>query len=231
MFWSKYSSIEEIRDNLYCLISLSHDSNIYIVRGVDELMIIDTGLGMSIDHILREMNKVGLNPRDIRYIVNTHCHIDHVGGDLAFKQYSPDAKMLVHDADAKFLIKGDPYVIEPTGIFGYEYVKPIKVDVRLKDGDKLRIGDYIFRVIHTPGHTIGSICLYDEEYKILISGDTVFLEGVGRWDLPTSNYNKLVQSIEKLTKLDIEFLLPGHGPYTKEKGLEFIKENLRWLIE
>ncbi|MHA1252018.1 MAG: MBL fold metallo-hydrolase, partial [Candidatus Helarchaeota archaeon] len=92
------------------------------------------------------------------------------------------------------------------------YGKISNIRIRgLKDGDILTIDGMEFLVIHTPGHTEDGICLYNKKYKILVSGDTVFsYGGIGRADLPGGSMKLLVKSIEKLLKLDVEFLLPGH---------------------
>lgn len=217
-----------VLEDIYCMLSLGIDSNIYIIRDKDNLMIIDTGLGFRIDQIFMDMINKGFKLNNVKYVVNTHCHIDHIGGNKYFINKSQNAKILVHEIDAKFMINGDAKAIEPTGLLGYS-IKPFRVDKVLRDGDKLNFGSYKLVVIHSPGHSPGSICLYDEEYKILISGDTVFLEGVGRYDFHYSNYKDLVSSIEKLAELDVEVLLPGHGPFTVKDGYTYIKRNLRWI--
>lgn len=226
MYWSKYTGIRKILDDVYCLLSLGIDSNVYVIGNKEEIMLIDTGTGYSINYVINEIKQLGLNPKRIKYIVNTHCHIDHIGGDNYIREISENVEILVHKNDAVFMINGDAHVIEPTGLLGQEHIKPISVDRKLSEGDKIYISDYVFSVIHTPGHTIGSICLYDDEYKMLFSGDTVFLEGFGRYDFPTSNFNDLVKSIELLSTLNIKSLFPGHGEYATEGGDSYIKRNL-----
>ena len=227
--FSRFGSITTVMRGIYCIPSLGIDSNIYIVDcGGGEIIVIDTGLGFEAEHVIGEIRRGGLNPENIRYIVNTHCHIDHIGGNPAFLGRCEDAKVLAHVRDARYMIVGDAIAIEPLGFVSE--IKPYRVDVMLKDGDRVEAGDYIFKVVHTPGHTPGSICLYDEEYKVLISGDTVFLEGIGRYDFPYSSYRDLARSLRKLADMEVEALLPGHGPYTTRKGSSFIKENLKWIL-
>jgi len=230
MFWSKYEKIYNVLENVFCVLSLGVDSNIYVIRSDEGLLVIDTGLGFSTALVFKMMMSSGLDPRTVRYIVNTHCHIDHIGGNQDFINLAEDVKVLVHELDAEYMIKGDVNAIEPTGLLKYN-IKPFKVDIKLKDGDKIEFGDYEFRVIHTPGHSPGCICLYDEEYKVLISGDTVFLEGFGRYDFPYSSFKDLVKSIEKLSQLDVKALLPGHGPFTTKNGSQYIKQDLEWIKE
>jgi len=100
------------------------------------------------------------------------------------------------------------------------------VDKRFNNGDKITIGDNKYIIIHTPGHTPGSICLYDEKRKDLFSGDTVFPFGsFGRYDFPEGDGMQLKQSIQKLVKLDIENLYPGHESIIEGEAKKQIKES------
>jgi glyoxylase-like metal-dependent hydrolase (beta-lactamase superfamily II) len=89
-------------------------------------------------------------------------------------------------------------------------VENFEPGVFLQDGD-LDVGDYHFEVIHTPGHSPGSVCIYWPERKVLFTGDVVFNQGVGRTDLPGGDGEQLKESIRNLSRLDVEYLLPGHG--------------------
>jgi glyoxylase-like metal-dependent hydrolase (beta-lactamase superfamily II) len=147
---------------------------------------------------------------DLSLIVNTHNHFDHVGGN-----HYLDLKVAMHLEDATPYEEGDD-LATVAGIFGKSMGR-MKVDLKLKEGDK--IGE--FEVLHTPGHTRGGICLYDGE--TLISGDTVFAGGgFGRVDLG-GNQQDMVNSLERLSKLEVEKLLPGHGPWTDHGS-----ENVGW---
>lgn len=180
------------------------DSNIYVFDDV----IIDTGTGDNIEYVLNSLKKADLNPSDISMIVNTHCHFDHAGGNKYF-----DSKLAIHEKDAPALENGDP-IATAAYMFGRR-IEPRKVDFKLTEDDKI----HDFEVIHTPGHTIGGICLYDGE--TLISGDTVFADGgFGRYDIG-GDLNMLKESLERLSKLDVEYLLPGHGPAV-DNGSEHI---------
>ncbi|MGZ7108054.1 MAG: MBL fold metallo-hydrolase [Methanobacterium sp.] len=185
---------------------IGFDSNIYLFDDV----IVDTGTGENYEYVLNSIKNAGINiAEDIKRIVNTHCHYDHTGGNHFF-----DAKIAIHHSEVFALEKGD---INATAAFMFgRPLEPVKVDFHLKEGDK--INDY--EVIHTPGHTIGGICLYDGE--TLISGDTVFADGgFGRFDIG-GDIAMLKASIQRLSELDVENLLPGHGPAVKN-GSEHIK--------
>ena len=176
---------------------IGFDANIYVFEDV----MVDTGTGDNLEYTLNSLNKAGLALDDISMIVNTHCHYDHAGGDHHITK-----KIAIHKEDAPALEKGDD-IATVSYMFGKSF-EPLNVDIYLEEGDKI----HDFQVIHTPGHTEGGICLYDGE--TLISGDTVFANGgFGRLDVG-GDINAMENSIEKLNKLDIEYLLPGHGPWT-----------------
>jgi glyoxylase-like metal-dependent hydrolase (beta-lactamase superfamily II) len=99
-----------------------------------------------------------------------------------------------------------------------EKQRPMKISA-LKEGDIVDGGDVVLEVLHTPGHSAGSICLLDRETRDLFSGDTVFTNGgVGRWDLPTGDHSPLISSLKRLSKLKIRGIFPGHGPYYEDDG-------------
>jgi glyoxylase-like metal-dependent hydrolase (beta-lactamase superfamily II) len=114
------------------------------------------------------------------------------------------------------LRKGDQVITLAAG-FG-EKLGPMEVVKGLKEGDKIELGELILEVLHTPGHTAGSICLYDPRQRILFSGDAIFCDGVGRTDLPTGDATALRNSIEGLLKLDVQNIYPGHGPSVEKNA-------------
>lgn len=134
-------------------------------------------------------------------LVITHCHFDHI-------QHIPDCEIAASEKTAKHLEKLDEAVLT---VSSPRKLKPVKVDRILKGGDNIKTGKYNFVVLETPGHTDGSICLYDEKHGILFSGDTMFGDGVyGRTDLPTGDNRALSESVKKLEKLKVNIMLPGH---------------------
>ena len=141
--------------------------------------------------------------------MNTHNHYDHTGGNRYF-----NLEVAMHEVDAEAFERGDDDVTVAS-MFGGS-TEGMKVDRKLHEGDKI----HDFTVFHTPGHTKGGICLYDGE--TLISGDTVFAGGgFGRTDIG-GDVNDMQNSLEKLNKLDVKYLLPGHGPCTSD-GSRHIK--------
>lgn len=199
------------------LIQLSDiDSNIYL-NGQN---LIDTGTGFNFTRLkdILIIFKSGLDK--VEKIINTHYHFDHIGGNGYFEK----AKIWVHENDSDPIEKGDPE-ITVADFFGGN-MHPMKIDKKLKDGDKISFGDLELEVVHTPGHTPGSICLYEPKQKLMFTGDTVFANGFGRTDLPGGNTEQLKQSIEKILGYDINKILPGHGNLL-DKPNQKIKEMLK----
>jgi glyoxylase-like metal-dependent hydrolase (beta-lactamase superfamily II) len=138
-----------------------------------------------------------------------------------------NAPLYAYKDDALALISGDRNTT-CADEFG---IRPQKLTVKVLNNDNvIDCGDSKLQVIHSPGHTTGSIVLYDKDSKSLFSGDTVFADGgVGRWDLATGNFNALLKSVKKLTRLDVHALYPGHGRCCEEDGNYHIKLGLKYL--
>ena len=202
-------------NNVYCIAGMMADSNSYLIDNSDsdsdfDHILVDTGIGGSKDYLSSQLSEIGLALEDIDLIVNTHCHYDHVGGNYLF----PNAKVAIGEIDGDCL--EDPENPVPICFVPAREIKRRDVDIRLKEGD--RIAD--FEVLETPGHSAGGISLFDG--SILISGDTKFSHGgVGRMDIG-GNMEDMKNSLDKLSKLDVEYLLPGHGPWVSNAN-EHIK--------
>ncbi len=188
------------------------DANAYLVDG---RILVDVGMDASL--IISELEKV-IRLSDLETIILTHCHFDHSGGARDVAEAS-GAKIAIHKDDAPLLL--DAFA-SASSLFG-EKAPEIIPDILLKDGDT--IGD--LEVIHTPGHTPGGICLYDVRTGNLFSGDTVFQDGsFGRTDLHGGSTTKLVESIKRLTHLDVKIMYPGHGEVVSKNANEQIKLSL-----
>ncbi len=142
-------------------------------------------------------------------IINTHGHADHISANKKIKD-ATHADILIHRDDAQMLLESRLNL----SVFLGESIESYPADRILNSGDTVNIGDIILKVIHTPGHTKGGICLYTD--GILFSGDTLFAESIGRTDFPGGSMQGLIHSVtEKLLNLpDDTRVLPGHGPST-----------------
>ena len=198
------------------------DCNTYVIRD-DISIIIDPGLTQFLPELIQDLHRDGIDPKDIGIITNTHLHGDHYWANEAFKKIS-GAKIVSHPIQKKFW---DTTVIQTSRFFGLPTAE--FTEDRLLDNDKLSVGELEFELIHSPGHSSDSICFYCKSEKILICGDVIFNQNTGRVDLPGGNADELKQSIEKLSQLEIEYLLPGHmdiiiGQEKVKNNFEFVKK-------
>ena len=211
---------------IHVLGGMGYDSNIFLVED-DDPILIDAGTRYHLRRNVEDIEEI-LPMTDIGSIVLTHRHYDHTGGAAELAKRS-GAAVYIHRDDANSVRIGDSV---STGARNFDDDQE-RVDVEiLEEGQELSTGHFDFMVLHTPGHTVGSISLYDVEHRVLISGDTVFTNGgVGRWDLPTGNYDHLVASIKLLSRLEVDALYPGHMAAVAEGGSEHVKIGLRNLTE
>ncbi|MCQ9207854.1 MAG: MBL fold metallo-hydrolase [Omnitrophica bacterium] len=174
--------------------------NCYILGSPDtaEAIVIDPGAEP--EKIQRRLKQSGLG---VKYIVNTHGHIDHIGANAYF-----NAAVHIHRLDVQFLKNPQ---LNLSDMLGLSYSLPAQI-VPLEEGQRLQVGEISLKVIHTPGHTPGGICL--DAGKICFTGDTLFAKGIGRTDFPTASEKELLHSIrKKLFSLKDEVIIyPGHGP-------------------
>lgn len=145
----------------------------------------------------------------VKYIINTHGHVDHVGANAQVKS-ATNAEILIHEKDA-------PMLTNPArnlAILSPVVIRQVPADRTLKEGDEIEFGEIKMEVIHTPGHTPGSISLKTD--KIIFTGDTLFAGSIGRTDFPGGSYEQIMESIKnKIATLGDDYkVFPGHGPST-----------------
>ncbi len=182
------------------------ETNCYLVgcKETKKAAVIDPGGEDEVDLILNLLQK---NNFSLKYILNTHGHIDHIAGNNLLKAKT-EALLLIHRLDADMLVDANKNF---SSFMGKKIYSP-PADKLLKEGDEISLGTLNLIVIHTPGHTPGGISLVLN--NIIFTGDTLFAEGIGRTDLPGGSYQDLIKSIkEKLLVLsDDKIIYPGHGP-------------------
>lgn len=181
-------------------------TNCYIIYCEQTLKAGVVDPGGNADTIMAEINQAGLT---VEYIINTHGHADHIAANNAVQQ-ATGAKILIHQADAGMLTDARSNL--STFIGAGIVCRP--ADRLLSHKDTITIGNIELTVLHTPGHTAGGICLLAD--KVLIAGDTLFAESIGRTDFPGGSYSQLITSIKEnlLGLADEVEVLPGHGPRT-----------------
>ena len=196
------------------------DGNVYLV--LDEKPIL-VDAGMMAGPTLKNIKKY-IDPKKIEMIILTHCHHDHSGAAPALKE-ATGAKILLCDKEVGCV--GDD-LTTVAYLFGQE-APEYKVDGLLTEGMVIDLGKWKLEVMETPGHSQGSICLYEKSEKILFSGDTVFPDGnIGRTDMYGGDTAELVSSVERLTKLDVKTMYPGHMEITSKDVDRQIQKSLRF---
>lgn len=198
------------------------DCNVYLVDGE---LIVDAGTGNYFGDMKSQIEGL-CDIRNIKLLVNTHCHFDHTGGNKKFRDWLK-LSIAVHSADKKSVETGQGALAE---LFGQQY-RIMTVDKVLRVGSIIKTANFSFEVIPTPGHTPGSICLYEPGKRLLLSGDTLFENSIGRTDLPGGDHDQLLMSLKRLSELPVEYLLPGHSA-PKKGGVDFlIKQMINFLNE
>jgi len=171
-----------------------------------EAMVIDPG--DDIEKVLAILQRHNLT---VKQIVITHAHIDHIGGAAKLKRLT-GAPVLLNSNDRMLLKMLD---VQASWL-GMRPPEDAAIDASVTTGDKLQAGSLAAEVLHTPGHTEGSICLYFAAEKKLIAGDTLFAGSIGRTDLPGGSYKKIMESLHGpvMALPDETIVVPGHGPLT-----------------
>jgi hydroxyacylglutathione hydrolase len=188
-------------------------TNAYLVwdGSSPDALVIDPGMGAAAPL----MDRAAANGIRVHLIADSHGHIDHIYDNAALRRAS-GAPLAIHPDD-EYRLRGD-------NVYGFP-VEPSSPDRRLRDGEQLRVGDLVFDVLHTPGHTEGSVCLYEERAGLVLSGDCLFPGGWGRTDLPGGNEEQMVESLALLARViaPATRVLPGHGAET------ILGRELPWL--
>jgi hydroxyacylglutathione hydrolase len=199
-----------------------NNCNTYLIRG-EITVLIDPGHSRHVPKLLRQVEEDGISPEEIGLILLTHCHPDHFEGLDVFKD--KPVKIAMSREEERYLLESGKLLFEMMG----QPMPEFRIDFYLKEGD-MHLGQELFQIYQTPGHSPGSLSIYWPERKVLLTGDLVFSGGIGRTDFLEGNSKLIKESIERMSHLDTEFLLPGHGEIVTSKEMvlqnfEFIRQN------
>lgn len=196
------------------------DGNVYLILDRRPILV---DAGMMAGPTLKNIKRF-IDPTKIELIVLTHCHHDHAGAAPALKE-ATGARLMLSEKEVGCI--GDE-LASVAYLFGQQ-APEYRVDETLKEGMVLDTGEWKLEVLETPGHSQGSICLYERKQKVLFSGDTVFPDGnIGRTDMFGGSTEDLVRSIQRLTELDVEIMYPGHMDITSRDVNRQIQMSLRF---
>ena len=202
-------NVERIADDLYFIKYIHREGTfvgITVILGRRKIGLIDAGFERTIvDHLFPFLQKLRRSPKEIDFVVNTHRDRDHIQGCKVIREKTK-AKIAIHELDAE--------AVEV-------------VDVKLKNGEYVELGDRKFEVIHTPGHTPGNICLYQKENQLLIVGDSLCGERVNLIRMDKDVY---INSIKRLLDLDVRLLIQSHPRKPVGKAILVGKEPREMML-
>lgn len=184
-------------------ISHQYDCCVYLISG-REILLIDSGAGLSSDKIVHNIAKLKLSPKNIKAVLATHAHIDHIGSLRWFKD-KYQAQIIAHELDADAIESGIGTAAE---VYGVDY-SPCPIDIRLSKGEeKVQIGDRVLNIVHIPGHTAGSIAAFiDSGGKRILFGQDIHGPYIPEWG---ADRNLAAASLQKLINLKADILCEGH---------------------
>lgn len=183
----------------------------------DELpILIDTGFGSDVHDTVQLIEEVGVSPKELHLVVNTHYHSDHVGGNFHL-QKNYGVTIAAHKWEAELINACDPEACSAEWLD--QPVEPYRVDRKLSDNEEIHTGSRTLQVLHTPGHTLGHISLYEPEEELLICGDLFHRNDIGWLNIfreGVSSIQRSIESLDRLSKLRIERAYSGHGPQLED---------------
>ena len=193
----------------------ANNSNCYLINGSKRILI-DPGHRALFQHVEQGLRSLDLTVDDIDVVLCTHAHPDHIESVQAVKKAG--ARFGLHKEEWQLVQAMIPHMPGDSS----EILEDYRPDFFLQGGD-LELGDTALQVFHTPGHSPGSVCFYSAADQVLVTGDVIFKDGIGRTDLPGGSGKALKQSLETLSRIPAEFVLPGHGDIIS--GLDQVKAN------
>jgi glyoxylase-like metal-dependent hydrolase (beta-lactamase superfamily II) len=197
----------------------ANNCNTYLIDGHARILI-DPGHAHLFRHVEAGLKELQVPLESIDLVCCTHCHPDHMEAVRLLPR--PGVPMTMHEADWRLITT----VLHPASASLSSELVPFRPDFFLEEGALVVRGIHL-NAFHTPGHSPGSVCLFWPEEKTLWTGDLIFRAGIGRTDLPGGDEKRLRESISRMAALDVERLLPGHGPPVE--GRKGVQENFQYL--
>jgi glyoxylase-like metal-dependent hydrolase (beta-lactamase superfamily II) len=222
------AKIAELKPGVFQFRSERPGSHVYLIKGLTKNVLIDTGTASNYSNLTQALAELGLKPSQIHLIILTHEHFDHIG---ACSHFFETAVIGAHPLAANKISLQDEFVMMSKYLDGAS--KPFRADIWLHDNSVIDLGNYRIRVMHTPGHCSGCICLYEPSMRVLFTGDTVLAGGVLPGILGSGNVSDYIVSLQRLNAIKIDEFYPGHGAISKtpREDLEKAMENSRELLE
>jgi glyoxylase-like metal-dependent hydrolase (beta-lactamase superfamily II) len=212
------------------------DSHVYVLGDPSggDISLVDAGLMGKGPYKIESVKRMGIKLDDVKRIIMTHTHLDHIGCLPELMEQLPGVELWVHEEEAGPLEEGDERTVYGMDMFKNmcqaqyglnEGAFKFSVDRKLKGGETIELGGTSWDVIHIPGHSVGGIGLYDSVRKILIPGDVVYADyAIGRFDLHGANGAQLKDSLMRLADLEVEVLLPAHNRIATELPAGYIRK-------
>jgi hydroxyacylglutathione hydrolase len=220
--------IAELRPHIYQFHSESPGCHVYLVKGLAKNVLIDTGTAANYDNLTACLAAVGLAPRDIHLIILTHEHFDHTGACPRFYERTVIA---AHALAANKIELQDEFVTMSK--YMDKKAGHFRADIWIEADTILDLGNYRLRILHTPGHSSGCICVYEPDQELLFTGDTVLADGNLPGIYGSGNISDHIKSLQRLSQLKVEEMYPGHGRISTEAQEDLLKalENALLLME
>jgi hydroxyacylglutathione hydrolase len=217
------------------------DSHVYLLGKASshDLTLVDAGLMGKGRYKIRSLQEGGIPLADIRRVIMTHTHLDHIGCLRELLRDLPGAEVWIHRNEGEPLENGDDRHVYGMEMFRtmcqsqyglQEEAFRMRVDRKLEGGETLPLGQTTWEVVYVPGHSLGGIALYNREEKILIPGDVVYADhAIGRYDLHGASGPDLKRSLSTLADLDVKILLPGHNRIVEGLPPNYIRQTaVQW---
>jgi len=222
------SRMVELRPNIHLIKSEKAGSHVYLIRGDNKNVLIDTGMTANFPYLKASLQKLNLRPKDIHLIILTHEPADHIGATTYFFD---TAVVTAHRLAANKIELQDEFVT----LMKYCNVscRPFHADLWLEDGSLIDLGNYKLHALHTPGHTSGCMCLYETKENFLFTGDTVFGGGTLSGIASSGNISDYMNSLQRLSSLKVAGLYPGHGKPSEDPEGDVLRglERARALLD